>query len=158
MTAEVGDSHLPCLWELCLKTLNSLLRATHFCQTLAEPTFNTWKQLRFWQVKGGKIISYPSPTTTHLIACILFRSALPLLLPLTETDSRRKVEKRRWACNYRKLLHTSLLPLPLLPLFLSQFPLFHFFTLSPLFFQLLFVFFFSSKLQKWSQLYANAKK
>lgn len=65
-------------------------------------------------------MAYPSPTTTHLIACILFRSASSVLFALTETDSERKVQRRRSACNYRKWLHTSLTPLPLLPLFLSQ--------------------------------------
>lgn len=37
-------------------------------------------------------MAYPSPTTTHLIACILFRSASSVLFTLTETDSERKVQ------------------------------------------------------------------
>lgn len=73
-------------------------------------------------------MAYPSPTTTHLIACILFRSASSVLFTLTETDSERKVQRRRSACNYRKLLHTSLTPHPLLPLFLSQSLFLHFCT------------------------------
>ncbi len=73
-------------------------------------------------------MAYPSPTTTHLIACILFRSASSVLFTLTETDSERKVQRRRSACNYRKLLHTSLTPLPLLSLFLSQSLFLNFYT------------------------------
>lgn len=119
---------LPCdhLWQLYLITLK--FRAwgqSPFTRQLGDHcVIQSLKASLIYNtlVKISKIIAYPSPTTTHLIACILFRSASSVLFTLKETDSERKAERRWRACNYRKLLHTSL-PLRLLPLFFLTQPL-----------------------------------
>lgn len=86
---------LPCdnLWQLYLITLKFrawgqspfMRQLGDHCviQSLKAPLiYNTL-------VKISKIIAYPSPTTTHLIACILFRSASSVLFTLKQTQRGR---------------------------------------------------------------------
>lgn len=65
-------------------------------------------------------MAYPSPTTTHLIACILFRCASYLLSALTETHLKRMHATAGSHCTPPSLpLLSALPPLPL-PFFFSS--------------------------------------
>lgn len=109
--------------------------------------------------RQSKIIAYPSPTTTHLIACILFRSASSVLFTLTETDSQRKVQRRWSACSYRKLLYTSLTLLPLLPFrSFSAFLFLHFAHISSSCFVGIFLLLLNKQMCKWCKIQIRAVK
>lgn len=64
-----------------------------------------------------KVMAYPSPTTTHLIACILFRSASLVLLTLTETLWKQVSEAQSSVRRQEAAAHLPHSPPFTLPLF-----------------------------------------